>query len=113
MDTEPQAVIEWFKDFHQPDFVRSGNCASHTAVLPTDPVMQHHSDLPELSSHNEELQLCLTTVMRKGVLMLKNPHRLCRYPFLARRRNFRRAVRAPFLLPRVPMSQHPTPHVRN
>ena len=111
MDTEPQVVIEWFKDFHQPDFAWSGNRTSHTVVLPAGPVMQHHFDLPEPFSHNEEPQLRLTTVMQKGMLMLESPHRLCRYPLLARRRNLLRAVRAPFLLPRVPTSQRPTPHV--
>jgi mRNA turnover protein 4 len=79
-DTEPQEVIEWFKDFHQPDFARSGNHASRTVVLPAGPVLQHHSDPPEPFPHNEEPQLRklgLTTVMRKGVPTLENPHRLC------------------------------------
>jgi len=42
--------------------------------------MQHHSDPPEPFPHNEEPQLRklgLTTVMRKGVPTLENPHRLC------------------------------------
>ena len=79
-DTEPQEVIEWFKDFHQPDFARSGNRASRTVILPAGPVMQHHSDPPEPFPHNEEPQLRklgLTTVMRKGVPTLENPHLLC------------------------------------
>jgi len=79
-DTEPQEVIEWFKDFHQPDFARSGNRASRTVVLPAGPVMRHHSDPPEPFPHNEEPQLRklgLTTVMRKGVPTLENPHKLC------------------------------------
>ena len=79
-DTEPQEVIEWFKDFHQPDFARSGNRASRTVILPAGPVMQHHSDPPEPFPHNEEPQLRklgLTTVMRKGVPTLESPHRLC------------------------------------
>lgn len=79
-DTEPQEVIEWFKDFHQPDFARSGNRASRTVILPAGPVMQHHSDPPEPFPHNEEPQLRklgLSTVMRKGVPTLENPHKLC------------------------------------
>jgi mRNA turnover protein 4 len=79
-DTEPQEVIEWFKDFHQPDFARSGNRASRTVILPAGPVMQHHSDPPEPFPHNEEPQLRklgLSTVMRKGVPTLENPHQLC------------------------------------
>lgn len=79
-DTEPQEVIEWFKDFHQPDFARSGNRASRTVVLPAGPVMQHHSDPPEPFPHNEEPQLRklgLSTVMRKGIPTLENSHKLC------------------------------------
>ncbi len=77
---EPQEVIEWFKDFHQPDFARSGNCASRTVILPAGPVMQHHSNPPEPFPHNEEPQLRklgLTTVTQKGVPTLENPHKLC------------------------------------
>lgn len=42
--------------------------------------MRHHSDPPEPFPHNEEPQLRklgLTTVMRKGVPTLENPHKLC------------------------------------
>jgi mRNA turnover protein 4 len=42
--------------------------------------MQHHSDPPEPFPHNEEPQLRklgLSTVMRKGVPTLENPHKLC------------------------------------
>ena len=73
-------MIEWFKDFHQADFARSGNRATRTVILPAGPVMQHHSDPPEPFPHNEEPQLRklgLTTVMRKGVPTLDNPHKLC------------------------------------
>ena len=73
-------MIEWFKDFHQPDFARSGNRASRTVILPAGPVMQHHSDPPEPFPHNEEPQLRklgLSTVMRKGVPTLESPHKLC------------------------------------
>ena len=73
-------MVEWFKDFHQADFARSGNRATRTVILPAGPVMQHHSDPPEPFPHNEEPQLRklgLTTVMRKGVPTLDNPHKLC------------------------------------
>ena len=42
--------------------------------------MQHHSDPPEPFPHNEEPQLRklgLTTVMRRGIPTLENPHRIC------------------------------------
>lgn len=73
-------MIEWFKDFHQADFARSGNRATRTVILPAGPVMRHHSDPPEPFPHNEEPQLRklgLTTVMRKGIPTLENPHKLC------------------------------------
>ncbi|KAF8272176.1 ribosomal protein L10-domain-containing protein [Lactarius quietus] len=79
-NSEPQEVIEWFKDFHQADFARSGNRANRTVILPAGPIMQHHSDPPEPFPHNEEPQLRklgLTTVMRKGIPTLENPHKLC------------------------------------
>jgi len=79
-DTEPQEVIDWFADFHQPDFARAGNHASRTVILPAGPVMRHHSDPPEPFPHNEEPQLRklgLSTTMNKGVPTLHNPHKLC------------------------------------
>ncbi|KAI0041992.1 hypothetical protein FA95DRAFT_1682858 [Auriscalpium vulgare] len=79
-DTEPDEVIAWFADFHQADFARAKNRATRTIVLPAGPVMQHHSDPPEPFPHNEEPQLRklgLTTVMRKGVPTLENPHQIC------------------------------------
>lgn len=79
-DTDPNEVIEWFADFKQPDFARSGNLATRTVILPAGPVMRHHSDPPEPFPHNEEPQLRklgLTTSMSKGVPTLNNPHKLC------------------------------------
>ncbi|KIM89133.1 hypothetical protein PILCRDRAFT_95158 [Piloderma croceum F 1598] len=79
-DTEPQEVIEWFKDFQQPDFARSGNLASRTVILPAGPVMRTHSDPPEPFPHNEEPQLRklgLATTMNRGVPTLGSPHKLC------------------------------------
>jgi mRNA turnover protein 4 len=79
-DTEPQEVIEWFEDFQQPDFARSGNLASRTVILPAGPVMRTHSDPPEPFPHNEEPQLRklgLATTMNRGVPTLGNPHKLC------------------------------------
>ena len=70
VDTEPQEFTEWSKDFHQLDFARFGNRASRTVILPTGPVLHHHSDPPEPFPHNEEPQLRklgLTTVKRMGV----------------------------------------------
>jgi len=79
-DSEPQEVIEWFKDFRQPDYARAGNLASRTVIVPVGPIMQHHSDPPEPFPHNEEPQLRklgLTTTMKRGVPTLENPHKLC------------------------------------
>ena len=79
-DTEPGEVIEWFKDFKQPDFARSGNIATRDVVLPEGPVMRVYSDPPEPFPHNEEPQLRklgLHTVLVKGVPTLTSPHKLC------------------------------------
>ncbi|KAF9013538.1 ribosomal protein L10-domain-containing protein [Cyathus striatus] len=79
-DTEPQEVIEWFDDFKQPDFARSGNVATRTVILPEGPVMRKHSDPPEPFPHNEEPQLRklgLTTSLNRGVPTLTAPHKLC------------------------------------
>lgn len=80
-DSPPEEVIDWFADFKQPDYARAGNIASRTVILPTGPVLRHHSDPPEPFPHNEEPQLRklgLTTSMNKGVPTLTNPHELCK-----------------------------------
>ena len=74
-------MIDWFKDFRQPDFARSGNIASRDITIPAGPVIQHHSDPPEPLPHNEEPQLRklgLTTSLLKGVPTLAVPHALCK-----------------------------------
>ncbi|KAJ3523691.1 hypothetical protein NM688_g8685 [Phlebia brevispora] len=79
-DSPPEEVIEWFNDFHPPDFARSGNIATQTFVLPAGPVMQQHSVPPEPFPHNEEPQLRklgLHTKMVRGVPTLDVPHTVC------------------------------------
>ncbi|KAG1751192.1 ribosomal protein L10-domain-containing protein [Suillus lakei] len=79
-DSEPQEVIEWFDDFKQADYARTGNKATRTVILPAGPVMRVHSDPPEPFPHNEDPQLRklgLTTSMKRGVPTLENPHRVC------------------------------------
>ncbi|KAH0832031.1 ribosomal protein L10-domain-containing protein [Lanmaoa asiatica] len=79
-DTEPQEVIEWFEDFQQADFARTGNIASRTVVLPVGPVMRVHSDPPEPFPHNEEPQLRklgLSTTLNRGVPTLETSHKIC------------------------------------
>ncbi|KIK95168.1 hypothetical protein PAXRUDRAFT_141332 [Paxillus rubicundulus Ve08.2h10] len=79
-DSEPQEVIEWFDDFRQADFARSGNLASQTVTLPAGPVMRVHSDPPEPFPHNEDPQLRklgLNTTMKRGVPTLEAPHKVC------------------------------------
>ena len=73
-------MIEWFADFQQLDYARTGNIASRTVTLPAGPVLRHHSDPPEPFPHNEEPQLRklgLTTSLTKGVPTLTAPHQLC------------------------------------
>ncbi|RPD62731.1 mRNA turnover protein 4-like protein [Lentinus tigrinus ALCF2SS1-7] len=79
-DSPPQEVIDWFADFQQPDFARTGNRASRTVVIPSGPVMQQHSVPPEPFPHNEEPQLRrlgLRTRMERGVPTLDVPHTVC------------------------------------
>ncbi|KAI0632406.1 mRNA turnover protein 4-like protein [Trametes polyzona] len=79
-NSPPAEVLEWFADFKQPDFARTGNSASRTVVLPAGPVMQQHSTPPEPFPHNEEPQLRklgLRTRMDRGVPTLDVPHTVC------------------------------------
>ncbi|KAF8645276.1 hypothetical protein AX16_008100 [Volvariella volvacea WC 439] len=79
-DSPPQEVIEWFDDFKQPDFARTGNAATRTVILPAGPVMRQFSDPPEPFPHNEDPQLRklgLSTYMDKGAPSLHNPHKVC------------------------------------
>ena len=79
-DSPPSEVLEWFADFRQPDFARTGNTAARTVVLPAGPVMQQHSQPPEPFPHNEEPQLRrlgLRTRMERGVPTLDAPHTVC------------------------------------
>ncbi|KAG9315812.1 ribosomal protein L10-domain-containing protein [Chiua virens] len=79
-DTDPEEVIEWFEDFQQADFARTGNIASRTVILPAGPVMRVHSDPPEPFPHNEEPQLRklgLSTTLKRGVPTLEASHKIC------------------------------------
>ncbi|OCH90914.1 mRNA turnover protein 4-like protein [Obba rivulosa] len=79
-DSPPQEVLDWFADFQQPDFARSGNRATQTVVLPEGPIMQQHSTPPEPFPHNEDPQLRklgLRTTMKRGVPTLETPHTIC------------------------------------
>jgi mRNA turnover protein 4 len=79
-DSEPDEVLDWFADFHPPDFARTGNVSTRTIVLPAGPVLQHHSDPPEPFPHNEEPQLRklgLHTTLKRGVPTLDNPQTVC------------------------------------
>ncbi|KAG2129142.1 hypothetical protein DEU56DRAFT_500220 [Suillus clintonianus] len=71
---------QWFDDFKQADYARTGNKATRAVILPAGPVMRVHSDPPEPFPHNEDPQLRklgLTTSMKRGVPTLENPHRVC------------------------------------
>lgn len=79
-DSEPQEVIDWFDDFRQADFARTGNIASRTVTLPAGPVMRVYSDPPEPFPHNEEPQLRklgLSTTLKRGVPTLETSHKIC------------------------------------
>lgn len=79
-NTTPKETVDWFLDFQQPEFARTGNVASKTVTLPVGPIMRQYSDEPEPFPHNEEPQLRklgLTTYLDKGVPSLRTPHKIC------------------------------------
>ncbi|XP_038051374.1 mRNA turnover protein 4 homolog isoform X2 [Patiria miniata] len=68
-----EAVIEWFDEYVEPDFARSGNVARSTVVLDEGPLTQFtHSMEPHLR------QLGLPTLLKKGVVLLVGEHTVCK-----------------------------------
>lgn len=64
-------VLEWFKDFSDPDYARSGNKATQTVILEEGPVPFTHSMEPQLR------QLGLPTSLQKGIITLMREHKVC------------------------------------
>ncbi|XP_067826242.1 mRNA turnover protein 4 homolog [Heptranchias perlo] len=66
-------VIEWFNQFTESDFARSGNTATMAVTLDAGPLPQFtHTMEPQLR------QLGLPTALKKGVVTLLSDHDVCK-----------------------------------
>ncbi|CAN2388002.1 ribosomal large subunit assembly, partial [Pristimantis euphronides] len=66
-------VKEWFEQFKETDFARSGNKATYAVVLDEGPLEQFtHSMEPQLR------QLGLPTTLKKGVVTLLSDYEVCK-----------------------------------
>jgi len=67
-----QKVLEWFSDYKEPDYARSGNKATQTVHIEAGPMSAFsHSMEPQLR------QLGLPTSLQKGVVTLLNDYKVC------------------------------------
>ncbi|XP_067010448.1 mRNA turnover protein 4 homolog [Anabrus simplex] len=65
-------VLEWFANYSDTDFARSGSVATSTVVLPKGPLEQFpHSMEPHLR------QLGMPTSLKKGVVTLREDYTVC------------------------------------
>ncbi|KAL1930765.1 hypothetical protein VTP01DRAFT_10927 [Rhizomucor pusillus] len=70
-------VVEYFANYTQPDYARSGAIASQTVELPEGPVSRGVDPMP----HNMEpllRSLGMPTVLKNGVVTLPIPYTICR-----------------------------------
>jgi len=70
---EPEEkVLEWFSEYKEPDYARSGNKATQTVHIEAGPMgVFSHSMEPQLR------QLGLTTSLQKGVVTLLSDYKVC------------------------------------
>ncbi|KAF9958098.1 mRNA turnover 4 [Mortierella alpina] len=76
-NTEPEEVKEFFANYTEADFARSGIKATSTFVVPAGPV--HRGE--EVFPHNMEPQLRslgMPTVLNNGIVTLTNEYRVCK-----------------------------------
>eukprot|EP01135_Chromosphaera_perkinsii_P002496 Nk52_evm12s224 gene=Nk52_evmTU12s224 len=72
-DSAPEEVVEWFDDYRQADFLRSGSKAPETVELPAGPLRQFpHMMEPMLR------ELGLPTALEKGVIVLQGDYVVCK-----------------------------------
>jgi len=70
---ESDEVLEWFKNYSESDFARSGNLATETVTLPPGPLPQFpHSIEPHLR------QLGMPTSLQRGVVTLLSEFTVCK-----------------------------------
>ncbi|KAF9276997.1 mRNA turnover 4 [Mortierella antarctica] len=76
-NTEPEEVKEFFANYTESDFARSGVRATSTYVVPAGPVYRGEEVFP----HNMEPQLRslgMPTVLNNGIVTLTNEYRVCK-----------------------------------
>ncbi|XP_014675044.1 PREDICTED: mRNA turnover protein 4 homolog [Priapulus caudatus] len=67
-----EAVLQYFNDFLQPDYARTGNVATRTVILESGPLEFPHSMESQLR------QLGLPTRLEKGVVTLASEYTVCK-----------------------------------
>ncbi|CAO3625608.1 unnamed protein product [Cunninghamella blakesleeana] len=73
----PKDVQQYFENYVQPDYARSGNIATETIVLPEGPVHRGPDPMP----HNMEpliRSLGMPTSLKNGIVTLLMPYTICR-----------------------------------
>ncbi|KAG0254194.1 mRNA turnover 4 [Mortierella polycephala] len=76
-NTEPEEVKEYFANYKESDYARSGIQANSTYIVPAGPV--HRGE--EIFPHNMEPQLRslgMPTVLNNGIVTLLNDYRVCK-----------------------------------
>ncbi|KAF7727725.1 mRNA turnover and ribosome assembly protein [Apophysomyces ossiformis] len=73
----PEEVQEYFKEYKQPDYARSGVVATQTVIIPEGPVMRGVDPMP----HNMEAlirSLGMPTSLKNGIVTLSSPYTICK-----------------------------------
>ncbi|CAM0141924.1 mRNA turnover and ribosome assembly protein [Umbelopsis sp. WA50703] len=76
-DRPVDEVKQYFDDYRQADYARSGVAATETVTIPEGPVMRGPDKMP----HNMEQHirsLGMPTTLQNGVITLSSPYEICR-----------------------------------
>ncbi|KAG0234692.1 mRNA turnover and ribosome assembly protein [Actinomortierella wolfii] len=76
-NSSPEEVKEYFANFRESDYARSGVVATQEYVVPAGPVYRGEDPFP----HNMEPQLRLLgmpTILKNGIVTLTNDYRVCK-----------------------------------
>ncbi|KAK3806628.1 MAG: ribosomal protein L10-domain-containing protein [Benniella sp.] len=76
-NSDPEEVKEYFANYIESDYARSGIAAATTFVVPAGPVYRGEEVFP----HNMEPQLRslgMPTVLKNGIVTLNNEYRVCK-----------------------------------
>ncbi|CAO3575896.1 unnamed protein product [Absidia cylindrospora] len=76
-DKSPQEIQQYFTNYIQPDYARSGNIANETVIIPEGPVKRGADPMP----HNMEplvRSLGMPTSLKNGIVTLHFPYTICR-----------------------------------